>query len=63
MTYTVRVERQLIEWVDLTVNAKTPEAAQRRAKRDALKATGWQRVQTARRFKSRLIVQPSSHEP
>jgi hypothetical protein len=58
MTYTVRVERQLIEWVTLTVNAKTPEEAERRAKREALKATDWQRVQTARRFKARVIVPP-----
>ena len=58
-TYTVRVQRELLEWVDISVKAPTPQEAERIAKRQALKATAWQRVQTARPFRTRIVVPPS----
>ena len=54
--YTVRVQRQLLEWVDIPVKAETPEQAERTAKRQALRATEWQRVQTAKPYGARTIV-------
>ena len=58
-TYTVRVQREFLEWVDISVKAPTPQEAERIAKRQALKATTWQRVQTARPFRTRIVLPPS----
>ena len=47
-------------WVDIPVRAETPEQAEWLAKRQALRVTEWQRLQTAKPYRTRLVVPPAN---